>query len=44
VALIRAGQPNLYREWVAAQYGLDLQLARVLSMLAEVQQATRAAA
>jgi glycosyltransferase involved in cell wall biosynthesis len=36
VALIQAGRPALYREWVAERYGLDRQVDRVLALLKEV--------
>jgi glycosyltransferase involved in cell wall biosynthesis len=34
VALIRSGQPHLYRGWVAERYGLDRQIDAVLALLA----------
>lgn len=36
VALIRAGRPNLYRDWVAERYGLDRQVQAVLGLLADI--------
>ena len=36
VALIRSARPGLYREWVRDRYGLDRQIASVLSLLAEL--------
>ncbi len=36
VALIRAGRPGLYREWVADRYGLHRQEAAVLRLLDQV--------
>ena len=36
VALIQAGRPMLYREWVAERYGLDRQVDRLLALLKEV--------
>jgi glycosyltransferase involved in cell wall biosynthesis len=36
VALIQAGRPTMYREWVAERYGLDRQVDRVLALLKEV--------
>jgi glycosyltransferase involved in cell wall biosynthesis len=36
VALIRSGRPGLYRDWVAARYGLERQEAAVLRVLSEV--------
>jgi glycosyltransferase involved in cell wall biosynthesis len=36
VALIQAGRPGLYREWVAERYGLDRQVDRVLALLKEI--------
>lgn len=41
VALIRAGRPGLYRDWVGARYGLDRQAGAVLALLAAL---TRSAA
>ncbi|HQT75440.1 MAG: hypothetical protein B7Z80_00185 [Rhodospirillales bacterium 20-64-7] len=36
VALILAARPNLYRDWVADRYGLEIQIRRVLSLLQDV--------
>ena len=36
VALIRSGRPGLYRDWVAARYGLKRQEQAVLRLLAEL--------
>lgn len=36
VALIRSGQPGLYRDWVIERYGLDRQVRDVLAVLAEI--------
>ena len=36
VALIQAGRPGLYREWVADHYGLDRQVDQVLALLNEI--------
>jgi glycosyltransferase involved in cell wall biosynthesis len=36
VALIQAGRPGLYREWVAERYGLDRQVDQVLALLNEI--------
>ena len=36
VALIRSGQPGLYRDWVIERYGLDRQVRDVLDVLAEI--------
>jgi glycosyltransferase involved in cell wall biosynthesis len=36
VALIQAGRPGLYREWVAERYGLDRQIDQVLALLKEI--------
>lgn len=36
VALILAGRPNLYRDWIAERYALDLQVRRVLQLLQEI--------
>jgi glycosyltransferase involved in cell wall biosynthesis len=36
VALIRAGRPGLYRDWVAERYSLDRQVASVLALLGTV--------
>jgi glycosyltransferase involved in cell wall biosynthesis len=44
VALIRAAQPGLYREWVAERYGLAMQAAAMLGVLDLLpQRAARAA-
>lgn len=36
VALILAGRPNLYRDWIAERYALDGQVRRVLQVLREI--------
>jgi glycosyltransferase involved in cell wall biosynthesis len=36
VALIQAGRPGLYREWVANRYGLDRQISSVLDLLRSI--------
>jgi glycosyltransferase involved in cell wall biosynthesis len=36
VALIQAGRPGLYREWVADRYGLDRQIGSVLDLLRSI--------
>jgi len=36
VALIRAGRPGLYRDWVAERYGLDRQESAVLALIGEL--------
>ncbi len=41
VALIRAGRPGLYRDWVGKRYGLDRQAGAVLALVTEL---TRSAA
>jgi glycosyltransferase involved in cell wall biosynthesis len=42
-ALVRAGRPGLYRDWVAARYGLERQVAAVLGVLDAVAPRRRAA-
>ena len=36
VALIRAGRPGLYRDWVAERYSLGRQAAAVIALLDQV--------
>jgi glycosyltransferase involved in cell wall biosynthesis len=43
VALIRAGRPGLYREWVTERYGLQHQVTRVLDVLRTVSPESNAA-
>ena len=43
VALIRAARPLLYRDWVAERYGLDRQMAAVMTLLRQIGEVTSAA-
>ena len=40
VALIRAGRPGLYRDWVGERYGLEQQAVAVLALVAELARST----